>query len=130
VLPPQEIVVASLWVRCCLKTFPIPLKLFAVFMWFYGGFTDNWPYESMTFDAIAMLAYVVLPVLLVVAFFFYMGLIALREWVARKGGCVSVPASQHEVQAVRSVNGTSVPSISEDRSQQQDGTEMSASVQR
>jgi hypothetical protein len=57
---------------------------YAVMMWIYGGVTGDWPYSVLTFSPTSMAFYVVMPLLLVVAFAVYMGLAALREWIARR----------------------------------------------
>lgn len=73
--------------------------LYATFMWIYGGTTGNWPYSMLTFAPSAFGYYIALPILITVAFFLYLGFVALREWVLRRCGC-SAPTEQHETSEV------------------------------
>lgn len=57
---------------------------YALVMWIYGGVTGNWPYSILTFSPVSMAFYVLMPIFLAIAFALYMGLVALREWIARR----------------------------------------------
>ena len=53
--------------------------VYAIFMWIYGGITEDWPYTNLTVQPKAMVLYILLPVALLIVFIVYFGLATLRE---------------------------------------------------
>jgi len=77
--------------------------VYLIFMWIYGGITGDWPYSTLTFEPWTFPYYIALPFALTIAYFVYVGVVALREWTAvHRCRCsssdlaVDAPRSDHD----------------------------------
>ena len=59
--------------------------LYCFFMWIYHAFSHLWPYEALApEDAFCLIYYVAVPVLLVVCFYVWFGVVVLRDLATRR----------------------------------------------